>query len=213
MARAERQSKVTRMVSRDGNPTSLGQAIAHYGRVFKTLHILRMADDEPYRREAKAQSNLQEGRHDLGRAIFHGRKGEITRGYLDGMENQLSALGLILNCVVLWNSVYLDRALDELRAQDYPVRDEDATRLSAFVRNTSGSKATTAFTCRISAAAIDHYVIRTLRTRTTELHHRPAGREPVSPLTTTPRPGKDTHRSIHLEPQCPRQLLARISGL
>lgn len=30
--------------------------------------------------------------------------------------------------------MYLDRALDELRAQDYPVRDEDAVRLSAFSR-------------------------------------------------------------------------------
>ncbi|MFX0578911.1 Tn3 family transposase [Nocardia nepalensis] len=35
---------------------------------------------------------------------------------------------------VLWNSVYLDRALDQLRAQDYPVRDADAARLSAFMR-------------------------------------------------------------------------------
>ncbi|WP_328412841.1 Tn3 family transposase [Nocardia sp. NBC_00403] len=66
------------MVSRDGNPTSLGQAITH--------------------------------------------------------ENQLSALGLILNCVVLWNSVYRDRALTALREQDYPVRDEDAARLSTFGR-------------------------------------------------------------------------------
>ncbi|MEG8184602.1 transposase [Nocardia terpenica] len=96
-----------------------------------TEHILRLADDEPYRREAKAQANLQEGRHDLGRTVFHGHKGEIT---LDGMENQLSALGLILNCVVLWNSVYLGRALDEVSAQNYPVRDEDAARLSAFLR-------------------------------------------------------------------------------
>lgn len=126
--------EVTRMISRDGNPTALGHAIAHYGRIFKTLHILRLADDEPYRREAKAQANLQEGRHDLGRTVFHGHKGEVTRAYLDGMENQLSALGLILNCIVLWNSVYLDRAVHALRAQDYPVRDEDATRLSAFMR-------------------------------------------------------------------------------
>jgi TnpA family transposase len=28
---------VTRMISRDGNPTPLGQGIAHYGRIFKTL--------------------------------------------------------------------------------------------------------------------------------------------------------------------------------
>ncbi|RBO85211.1 hypothetical protein DFR74_11559 [Nocardia puris] len=30
--------------------------------------------------------------------------------------------------------MYLDRALAELRAQDYPVRDADTARLSAFVR-------------------------------------------------------------------------------
>ncbi|MEU1994037.1 Tn3 family transposase [Nocardia gamkensis] len=46
-----------------------------------------------------AQANLREGRHDLSRTIFHGKKGEITRAYLGGMEDQLSALGLILNCV------------------------------------------------------------------------------------------------------------------
>jgi len=43
-------------------------------------------------------------------------------------------LGLILNCVTLWNTVYLDRALAELRAQGYPVLDEDIARLSAYMR-------------------------------------------------------------------------------
>lgn len=130
--------EVTRMISRDGNPTSLGQAIAHFGRIFKTMHILRLADDEPYRREGKTQSNLTEGRHDLGRRVYHGKKGEMTRTYYEGMEDQLSALGLVLNCVVLWNTVYLDRALDELRAQGYPVLDGDIERLSAFVRGHIG---------------------------------------------------------------------------
>ncbi|MEU6584378.1 Tn3 family transposase [Nocardia sp. NPDC046763] len=36
--------------------------------------------------------------------MFHGRKGEIYRAYHDGIEDQLSSLGLVLNCVVLWNS-------------------------------------------------------------------------------------------------------------
>ncbi|WP_245814047.1 transposase [Rhodococcus marinonascens] len=129
---------VTRMISRDGQPTQLGQAIAHYGRIFKTLHILRFVDDEPYRREGKTQANLIEGRHDLARRIFHGNKGEIHRAYFDGMEDQLSALGLVLNCVVLWNTFYLDRALNELRTQGYPVLDTDVARLSAFVRDHLG---------------------------------------------------------------------------
>ncbi|MEZ2390695.1 Tn3 family transposase [bacterium RCC_150] len=127
--------EVTRMISRDGQPTALGQAIAHYGRIFKTLHILRLADDEPYRREGKTQSNLTEGRHDLARTVYHGKKGEMTRAYYEGMEDQLSALGLVLNCIVVWNTVYLNRALDHLLAQDYQVLGADIERLSAFMRD------------------------------------------------------------------------------
>ncbi|MFI9535512.1 Tn3 family transposase [Nocardia fusca] len=130
--------EVTRMISRDGRPTALGEAIAGYGRIFKTLHILRLADDEPYRREGKRQSNLTEGRHDLARAVYHGRKGELHEAYYEGMEDQLSALGLILNCVALWNTVYLNHALGVLREQSYPVLDADTERLSAFIRSHLG---------------------------------------------------------------------------
>ncbi len=40
-----------------------------------------------------------------------------------------------MNCVVLWNTVYIDAALRQLRSQGYPVRDEDVARLSPFMRN------------------------------------------------------------------------------
>ena len=41
---------------------------------------------------------------------------------------------VILNCITLWNTVYLDAALARLRDEGYPVRDEDVVRLSAYVR-------------------------------------------------------------------------------
>ena len=41
---------------------------------------------------------------------------------------------MVLNCVTLWNTVYLDRALAELREQGYPVLDQDVARLSAYAR-------------------------------------------------------------------------------
>ena len=41
---------VVRMLQRDGHPTALGEAIAAYGRIFKTLHMLAVLDDETYRR-------------------------------------------------------------------------------------------------------------------------------------------------------------------
>jgi TnpA family transposase len=50
------------------------------------------------------------------------------------MEDQLRALGLAVNYVVLWNTVYLDAAIAKLRAEGYPARDEDVARLSAYIR-------------------------------------------------------------------------------
>ncbi|GLY66522.1 transposase [Amycolatopsis taiwanensis] len=129
---AVRAHDVIRMLSRDGNPTQLGEAIAHYGRIHKSLHVLRMADEPDYRRTMKSQGNLQEGRHALGRDIFHGKRGELRQRYYEGMEDQLGALGLVLNAVVLFNTRYLDAVLAQLRAEGYEVRDEDAARLSPF---------------------------------------------------------------------------------
>jgi Tn3 transposase DDE domain len=50
------------------------------------------------------------------------------------MEDQLGALGLALNCITLWNTFYLDAALTQLRADDYPVLIEDVARLSPYMR-------------------------------------------------------------------------------
>jgi Tn3 transposase DDE domain len=66
--------------------------------------------------------------------------------------DQLSALGLVLTCVVLWNTVYSNRALDQLRDQDYPVLDTDAERLSAFIRDHIGIDGHYAFHLPTSAA-------------------------------------------------------------
>jgi TnpA family transposase len=129
---------VIRMLQRDGHPTPLSEAIASYGRIFKSLHVLTYVDDETYRRDIKGQSNLTEGRHDLGRTVFHGHKGEIYQRYHVGMEEQLGALGLVLNCIVLWNTFYMNAAAEQLRAEGYPVRGEDLARLSPFVRHHLG---------------------------------------------------------------------------
>lgn len=137
---------VVTMLQREGHPTALGEAIAAYGRIFKSLHILNYIDvDESYRRDIKGIRNLQEGRHALARKICHGKKGELYHRYERGLENQLGALGLVLNCVVLWTTVYLDAAVRRLMTQGYPVRDEDVARLSPFVNTHLGVHGTYSF--------------------------------------------------------------------
>ena len=61
-----------------------------------------------------------------------GRKGELREAYHAGMEDQLGALGLIVNAVTLWNSVYLDLALTQLRQAGSPVLDVDVARLHPY---------------------------------------------------------------------------------
>jgi TnpA family transposase len=125
-------SDAMRMLQRGGNPTQLGDALAHFGRIFKTLHVLTYVDREPYRRDIKRMRNLQEERHGLAKHVFHGRKGELREAYHVGMEDQLGALGLVTNCITLWNTAYLDRILNQLRASGYPVREQDVTRLHPY---------------------------------------------------------------------------------
>lgn len=132
---AVRAYDVIRMLSRDRRPTPLGDAIAHYGRISKTLHVLRIADEPGYRRQTKSQANLQEGRHSLARNIFHGRHEQLYQRYQDSMEDQIGALGYVLNARVLFNTRYMDGAVNQLRADGFDVRDEDVARLSPFVRH------------------------------------------------------------------------------
>jgi TnpA family transposase len=144
---AVRAHDVVAMLQRDGHPTALGEAIAAYGRIFKTLHILTYIDvDESYRRDIKTVRNLQENRHSLARKICHGKKGELYHQYERGLENQLGVLGLVLNAVTLWTTRYLDAAITQLRHQGYPVLDEDVARLSPFVHSHLGVHGTYTFT-------------------------------------------------------------------
>ncbi|MGP3920991.1 Tn3 family transposase [Nonomuraea sp. 10N515B] len=124
-----------RMFGREGRPTPLGQAFEEYGRIAKTLHLLAVIDpvDDTYRRRVNRQLTIQEARHTLAREICHGRRGRIHQAYREGQEDQLGSLGLILNAIVLWNSRYLDAAVEQLRAhppKDREVLDEDVARLS-----------------------------------------------------------------------------------
>jgi TnpA family transposase len=128
---AVRASEVLRVLQGGGRPTTLGRALAEYGRVAKTLHLLAFVDaDESYRRQIGAQLNLQESRHRLARKVFHGQRGELRQCYREAQEDQLGVLGLVVNAIVLWNTRYLDAAAARLRAAGEPIADADLARLS-----------------------------------------------------------------------------------
>jgi len=128
-----RASELIRSLLKSERPSSLAQAIIEVGRINKTLHLLNYIDDEDYRRRILNQLNRGEGRHSVARTICYGQRGEIRKRYREGQEDQLGALGLVTNAVVLWNTIYMQAALDYLQVQSVNIREEDEARLSPLV--------------------------------------------------------------------------------
>lgn len=123
-------SELIRTLLKSDRPSSLAQAIIEAGRINKTLYLLNYVDDEDYRRRILTQLNRGESRHAVARAICHGQRGEIRKRYREGQEDQLGALGLVTNALVLWNTIYMQAALEYLREQGDEILIDDEARLS-----------------------------------------------------------------------------------
>ena len=127
-------SDLIRTLQLGRRPSSLARAIGEVGRIAKTVYLLAYLDDESFRRRVLIQLNRGEGRHDLARVAFHGQRGELRQKYREGQEDQLGALGLVLNMLVIWNTRYMALALEDIRAAGREVRDEDVARLWPLTR-------------------------------------------------------------------------------
>jgi hypothetical protein len=67
--------------------------------------------------------------------VFFGRRGDLYQAYRTGQEEQLGALGLVVNAIALFNTRYMDRAVSHVRATGKSVDDADVERLSPLVRD------------------------------------------------------------------------------
>lgn len=126
-------STLIRSLLKSERPSSLAKAIIDVGRINKTQYLLNYIDDKSYRRRILNQLNRGESRHSVARAICHGQRGEIRKRYREGQEDQLGALGLVTNAVVLWNTIYMQEALNHLIQKSFDIREEDEARLSPLI--------------------------------------------------------------------------------
>jgi TnpA family transposase len=130
-----RATDIMRTLQVGEHATRLAQAIAEIGRIDNTLCVVRYLDDESMRRGTLVQLNRGEGRHGLSRVVFHGKRGELRQRYRQGQEDQLGELGLVVNMIVLCNTLYMQAAIEQLRAEGYPVLNEDIAHLSPRVHD------------------------------------------------------------------------------
>lgn len=57
----------------------------------------------------------------------------MRKRYREGQEDQLSALGLVVNVIVLWNTIYMNAILNQLKSDGVEVKNEDIARLSPLL--------------------------------------------------------------------------------
>lgn len=125
--------ELIKSLQRNSQTNGLGKGIIEYGKIFKTKHQLRYISDESYARQILEQLNKGESRHALCRNIFYGRKGKLYQSYIDGMEEQLSALGLVTNSVIYWNTRYLIKIIDRMKLEGFDCSDEMLEKLSPLM--------------------------------------------------------------------------------
>ncbi len=126
-------TKLIQMLQRNGNLTILGRAIGEFGRIYKTLHLLKCLNDDKYRRDILTQLNRGETENGLERAVMYAKKGELYKATREGQEDQLNALGLVSNAIVLWNTIYMEAALEAIQSAGYVVNENDKKRLSPLM--------------------------------------------------------------------------------
>jgi TnpA family transposase len=92
----------------------LALALREIGRIERTMFILDWLQNSELRRRVHAGLNKGEARNALARAVFFNRLGEIRDRSFEQQRYRASGLTLITAAIVLWNTVYLERAANTL---------------------------------------------------------------------------------------------------
>lgn len=108
----------------------LARLLQEYGRLTKTLHVLRCLESEAHRRRIGAQPGKGERLHQLRAWLAFGGDGRVRRKTEEGQAEQARCLNLVTNAVVVWNTRYVEAVADALRAGSHEVLIPDLAHLS-----------------------------------------------------------------------------------
>ena len=105
--------------------SALARALQEYGRLIKTLHILRWYTHPDDRRRITRQLNKGEALHDLRAFLMVANKGQLRRRRPEDLTHQALCLNLVTNAVIVWNTVYMAAIIKQLQQEGYPVHESD----------------------------------------------------------------------------------------
>ena len=99
------------------------KALTMLGRVVRTAFIMRYLHEAKLRDRIQLQLNRGEGRHALTKRLFFGNDGVFRTGEADELMNKVSALSVLSNAVLVWNTTRMAEivaALEQTSGQTIP---------------------------------------------------------------------------------------------
>ena len=108
----------------------LAVALRELGRIERTLFALDWIQSVELRRRVQVGLNKGEAKNSLSRAVFFNRLGELRDRSFENQRYRASGLNLVVAAIVLWNTVYLERAVQALKEHGVAVDDSLLTHLS-----------------------------------------------------------------------------------
>ena len=117
-------SVILRKLAAAGPGNALSRALRAVGRIERTLFTLQWLSDPDLRQRSHAGLNKGEASNALRRAVFFHRQGEIRDRTFENQSFRASGLSLITAAIVHWNTVYLERAVQHLKAQGVSIPDD-----------------------------------------------------------------------------------------
>jgi TnpA family transposase len=93
----------------------LAVALRELGRIERSLFTLDWLQNVELRRRVQAGLNKGESRNALARAVFFNRLGEMRDRSFENQRYRASGLNLVTAAIVLWNTVYLERAIQGIK--------------------------------------------------------------------------------------------------
>jgi TnpA family transposase len=104
-------SLILRKLASYPRQNSLALAVREFGRLERTLFMLRYIRDPSIRQRISAGLAKGESRNSMARAIFFHRLGEIRDRSYENQRYRASGLNLVVAAIAMWNTVYLERAV------------------------------------------------------------------------------------------------------
>lgn len=108
----------------------LAVALRELGKIERTRFLLQYISNVELRRRIHVGLNKGEARNALARAVFFNRLGELRDRTHENQRHRASGLNLVVGAIVLWNTVYLERAVAAIRLKGQSVSDEALAHLS-----------------------------------------------------------------------------------